>query len=425
MEPHRELFNRYERGELDESSVTELHRLLAEKYFNSPADLGPEEMAYTEDFILEAFANGSLDEKYQPLFEEMLRNQSSLYRKYSLFTGLGMAAGNKQSEHLLHLAGSKSPETEEQEEEQLTSILQEVIEKVHSGNEESSTVRMKQWISRIASRISNLLPPQPEGQPLLRPALLIAAVAIVAFAVWIAVKPGPQQQLSWTNPSDTASNKEQLPRDSARHAPVPVQRLVPPDIRHPNLAHSDSILKKEEIPEKQYAHRVTKADTIERELKALDRELLACADDIPSTMEYMELRSVSSEANGLFIEAARKYNARDLDGCILILNQLIRDQAFKDQDTLDKIRYYLGNSYLSKGFQPGGHKWLNAAVSAFQKVSKQSPHYNDSRWYEALALIKAGKTAEGKRILTDLLKAGYYRSGEVKSLNDRTSRLLH
>ena len=65
------------------------------------------------------------------------------------------------------------------------------------------------------------------------------------------------------------------------------------------------------------------------------------------------------------------------------------------------------------------------AVSAFQKVSKQSPHYNDSRWYEALALIKAGKTAEGKRILTDLLKAGYYRSGEVKSLNDRTSRLLH
>ena len=425
MNPHRELFENYKKGVLEESRIGELHQYLIEQYFISPGELNRDEMEYTEDYIIEVFATGRLEEKYVKPLKLAISGNQTLSRKYRLLSELGNAREKAKNDKMSLLLSVENPEVEIKEEEQLAKILQEVIGKVHA-DKESGTVKagLVNLIIKLKSFLLNLIPQLDIHQPRFRVALALASVAIVAIVVWISIHPGNKELISKNNASDSVRNKTLITPDSSQGKEIKLQQRIQLEIRRPEYAASGSA-KNGHVIKGKHARKNEETDRSGALKIEMDPALLACAENIPASMEYEELRSMSSAANDLFVDAAIKYENKEYDSCLAVLKGLLKENYFKSPDTLNEINFYMGITYLKKGFNIRNQKLLKMSIQSFGRIEPPSSYFNDSRWYSALVTMRLGNITKGMQILDSLLQLNYLRSGEVKTLRDKMESKIH
>ncbi|NVO19569.1 MAG: hypothetical protein HXX13_07705 [Bacteroidetes bacterium] len=408
MKRHRLLFEKHQQGTLDENGIKILDQLLVDMYFRQQDELSPAEIEYAEDLIIELISAGGLKEEYAESFRITLSNNSSLTRKFRLLEEVKSGTEKARDQQIFQLISNENPELEKQEEEQLSRIVREAIEKVHK-EEETQTAGsfLGKVLNGLGSYLDNLLP----GVPNLRPVLAIAGILLIAAIFWISVKPGQKPMISKVNPKDTVSGQAKNDRDSIKGKSRELIKVQPSLLKDKQLANIDSA---------KIFHRKTKVLHKNRlKIKPsvsspeLDRTLLALADDVPSELDYTEVRSETSEGYDLFVDAADKYNKKDYNGTILLMNKLVRGRYFTSGDTLNTLYFYLGNSYLTKGFEKPAAKLLKSALANYSKVSENSIYYKDARWYSALVFVKLGEKNKGLKILDSLLHDQYLRSGNV------------
>jgi hypothetical protein len=70
-------------------------------------------------------------------------------------------------------------------------------------------------------------------------------------------------------------------------------------------------------------------------------------------------------------------------------------------------------------------KFLRLALSAFQKVDRNSKYYYPAKYYSVFAYTKLGNSGEAIRILDTLVKVHYYGKGKVKMLRDSLDVINH
>lgn len=419
MKRFRQLFEQYRRGYLDENGIEEMHQSLIGTYFGSPMELAAEEFEYTEDLIIQNYTLGILDGNYALQFKDALAANKNLNRKYRLLSDLDHANEKEKSKQISLQLKQAETAVANDEEEQLTKVLEEVIAKIREEKEgiasaaqsESLLTRVKTWVEGLVSALSTM-------QPQYRVAIAFASVLFIAFAVWVSVKTGEPELIS-ENP-DSISNNPVIKTDTARENENKdkIQLSIPQEIQKPLYASADSAADLNKRGD-HFAHRQKEIDKPEAPNAEADELLLACAENIPSSMDYLELRSESSLGNDLFIDAAKKFGNREYDSCIKIMNGIIRNREIRSPDSLSEINHYLGLSYLAKGFRGSNHKQLSLSLRAFGHVDPNSSFYNDSRWYSALVEIRMGQTAKGLHILDSLLRINYGRTGEVRTLRDK------
>ena len=421
MKPYKTLFEKYRKGILPESGIEELNHILVESYFLSPSELSKDELEYAEDLIIELYGIGKLEVKFANRFKEILNTNKMLSRKFHLLRNLNEANESARMNQVSRLIASENAGSEQEEEAQLSKILHEVIEKVHSEKDASPVnskfqVFLLQINEFFNNLIANLLPAQPQ----FRMALVFASVVIIAGIVWVSVKPEDNKLISNNSGKDTTKDNKLNQADTNQIKPIELK----PEINKPQYAHADSVRNKLLI--KDQVAQIQKADKMrDSASRELDMALLAFADEIPTSIEYIELRSESSSANDLFINAAEKYNNRDYDSCALILSSLLKRNEFKSIDTLSEINFYLGIISMKKGFSEPSRKSLKQALQFYIKVDKNSPYFNDSQWYRALLEIKLGNRTKGIHILNSLPENNYQRAGDVKLVKEKLSSFVH
>ena len=425
MNRHRALFEKHNKGELEGKRVEELHQYLVEIYFLSPRELNPAELEYTEDLVIELYLSEALEEKYARQFEEAISKNAVLKRKFHLLRNLGEANLGVKNNRISLLQDSEKTESDKKEEEQLSQILQEVIERVHSEKEAGQVkFKLENLLLRVKTIFEGLIPTTPIHQPQLRIALVFASILIIAGIVWVTIKPESEKLITEQTKVDSAKNDPLINTDSSKRKGIETPQRIPSEIQKPAYALTDTH-KNKQIPKEQYAQQHKEPDTLYRLYKELDQALLACAEDIPASIEYVELRSLTSAANDLFINAAHKYENKEYDSCIIIMKGLLSAKCFRSPDSINEINFYLGVSYFAKGFYKPSQKTLKLALQSFGRIAQNSPFFNDSKWYSALAIIRMGDTTKGLRILDSLLQKNYVRSGEVKTLRDRMAGIIH
>ncbi|MEI6061255.1 MAG: hypothetical protein WCR72_11135 [Bacteroidota bacterium] len=414
MNTHREYFEKYKNGELDEDKVDALLHNLVELYFRAPAALDQAEMEFAEDLVIELYAAGTLGDIYQQQFKIALSVNPGLNRKCLLLRELNENKESLKNPYLSRLRYSENPVSDEEEEEQLSQILLEVIEKVHVEDEKGLVkdkpgkllLKMKAWLE-------GLIPEMHIAQPQVRMALVLASVLIIAGIVWVTVVPDKNKPIAYRSISDTNLNKPYSDKDSAQ-----VKKVVPPPaIPNPVYASADSV-KNRKVPEVQYAGKENAPDTSRSSTLYPDPALLAYAEDIPASIDYVQLRSVSSAANDSFIMAAEKYGNREYNSCLVIIERLLETKAFSSADTINELNFYAGIIYMKKGFDKPSYKALNKSMMCFSRIDSTSSYYNDSRWFAALSATRLGKDKKGIEILDALIEKGYQRAGEVKALKN-------
>ena len=421
MKPYNALFEKYRKGNLSESGIDELNHILVESYFLSPSELNLDELEYAEDLVIELYGRGKLEEKFAIQFKGALNTNKLLLGKFQLLRNLSEANEHARMSQMSRLLASGNTESEQEEEAQLAKILQEVIAKVHT---EEETARVKSKIQIVISKIKNFIidsiPSVIPEQPRLRTALAFASVIIIAGVVWVSIRPGDNQMISSNSGNDSIQKYPSAQTDSNQLKETEVK----PEIIKPVYAYTDSARNKR-LPKNQLAQQQKVVNTLDSAAIELDMALLAYADEIPSGIEYIELRSESTSANDLFINAAEKYNNQDYDGCALILKSLLKSNEFKSIDTLSEINYYLGIISMKKGFNTTNRKSLKQAVRYYTKVDKSSPYFNDSQWYSALSEIKLGNKTKGIQILNSLPENNYQRAVDVKLVKEKLAAVIH
>lgn len=421
MKPYKTLFEKYRKGILPESGIEELNHILVESYFLSPSELSKDELEYAEDLIIELYGSGKLEVKFANRFKESLNTNKMLSRKFHLLRNLNEANKSERMNQVSRLIASENAGSEQEEEAQLAEILHEVIEKVHSEIEaplvnskfQVFLLQIHEFFNKL---IASLLPAQPQ----FRMALVFASVVIVAGIVWFSVKPGDNKMISRNSGNDTTLNNHLNQADTNQIKPIELK----PEINKPQYAHADSVRNK--VLLKEQVAQIQKTDKMpDSASKELDMALLAYADEIPTSIEYIELRSESSSANDLFINAAEKYNNNDYDGCALILSSLLKRNEFNSIDTLSEINFYLGIISMKKGFSEPSRKSLKQAIHFYCKVDKSSTYFNDAQWYRALSEIKLGNRTKGMHILNSLPENNYQRAGDVKFILKKLAKATH
>ena len=421
MKPYNALFEKYRKGNLSESGTDELNQILVESYFLSPSDLNRDELEYAEDLVIELYGRGKLEEKFAIQFKDALNTNKLLSGKFHLLRNLSEANEYARMSQMSRLLASENNESEQEEEAQLAKILQEVIAKVHT---EEETARVKSKIQIAISKIKNFIidsiPSVIPDQPRLRTALAFASIIIIAGVVWVSIRPGDNQLISRNSGNDSIRKYPLVQTDSNQL----IETEVKHEINKPAYAYTDSARNKR-LPKNLLAQQQKMDVTRDSVAMELDMALLAYADEIPSGIEYIELRSESSSANDLFIIAAEKYNNKDYDGCALILNGLLKSNEFKSIDTLSEINYYLGIISMKNGFAPTNRKSLKQAIRFYAKVDKSSPYFNDSQWYSALSEIKLGNKTKGIQILNSLPENNSQRADDVKLVKGKLAAVIH
>lgn len=416
MKRYKELFEKFKTGNLDENRIEELNSVLLKSYFLSTAELDNEELEYTEDLVIELSLSGKLDDRFALQLREFLITNKTLARKFHLLRNLREAHEQKKKDQMSLLLVNENTESEKEEEEQLSKILLEVIEKVHA-EEEAGTIKSKVEIlfSKTRAYFKDLLPSVILEQPRFQTALVFASILIIAGIVWISIRTDDPKLITGTIP-DSVQTTPPVKIDS-------IKNEIKPVIQKPLYAVIDSVNNKQ-LPQPQIVQNKKVNSAQDSILKELDNVLLAYAEDIPSEIEYTELRSASSPANDLFILAAEKYAVKEYDNCAIILRGLLKNKEFRSPDTISEINFYLGIIYMTKGFDKSSSKLLNQASQFFGKVNENSPYFNTSKWYRALMEIKMGNKIKGKQLLDSLLDNKYLRSGEVLELRDKVGEIL-
>jgi hypothetical protein len=419
MKPYRALFEKYSNGLLDEPGIELLNLNLIEVYFESIEQFNQEELEYTEDLIFELYSGNKLDEKYIQLLKIKIANDRPLQKRYLLFSNLMVSNDIKsRKKSTLHIA-SQLPENEKKEEEELEKVLQEVIEKVHKENQpivaESDKVNI---LLKLKTFFDDLISQMTFHQPQLRPILAVASLALIIFVVWTSVRPG-MREMTADHLTPGASNNKQIARQNSEVESQ--KKITDKDNLTNDNSSAKSISENAKIIIKSHKRtaspKLTKQDNFEG--------LLAANYAPPTSFDYTILRSgESSNANDLFILAADKYNERDYDSCIIILQNVLSRNYFRSSDTLGEIHFFLGNCFLQKGMSKNNSKQIELSVRSFELVDRQNQHYAPSKWYEALAQIKLGNVAEGLRLLDLLTQINYIGSGNVIMIRDSLRQIM-
>jgi hypothetical protein len=417
MKTHRELFEKYSKGALDEAGVEDLNRLLVGAYFGSKGDLNQEELEYTEDLIFELYTINKLEEQYHKQFKNNISKDDSLRKKYSLFRIIEEASGSLKNEKQRLMLNSDVPEKEKKEEEQLEKILQEVIEKVHAEKEAPAAVNP--WIENLTERLNSffnsLIPQINFNQPQVKLAMVFASVVLLAVIVWVSVDPG-KGLMTADNFNKDSLNINQIAKIDTTEIKKPdlnIQGQEAADLDNRKLmAYQDSVSRQKEFERKELGKQ-----------QRTEKLLLAYAEPVPR-FKYVLTRSLTSTATDLFILAANKYNEKDYDSCILILSDLISKKSFNNRDTISKINFFLGNCYFAKGFQLNSENYLKKSLHSFKKIDSQTDYYIPAKRYQAFALMKMNKRSEAIPLLDSIIKANYGNIEQTKMIRDSLQDII-
>jgi hypothetical protein len=439
MKDHKVLYGSYKKGSLDDAGIEELNRLLVEVYFSDKGKLDREEMEYTEDLIFELYAKNELEEANALKFSTLIEKDKSLKRRFSILKSLvNPEKAGRDSRRRLAVESEKA---DEQEEEELKSVLQEVLAKAHAEEEASSS---QAWLDKLVGNLKNffqnLMIPFIEFQPqneqqlspvyILRPqvkvALAFASLSGLALIVWFSVSHKPDILVADNSLNDTVTGQQIPVIDSGniQIAPAVHELNDPGSLLEENYAMNDwqepeEKLKFKEIEMPQLAQ---KNEVEKQNMTAENDELLASLYEPPGFTYELARGGEIPDATERLARASYFYNGdygpKDYDSCIFILEELLNINAFKDQDTLNMVRYYLGNSYLKEGMDSDSKAKIEKALLAFKTIDPQNEYYLPSKWFSALAYMKLGNSEESFRLCDSLANVNYNRMGNVEVLRD-------
>ena len=412
MKPYKELFEQYKKGILADDKISELNKLLIEIYFSSPEDLNREESDYTEDLIFELYAKRNLDKKYVQKFTDKIKKDKLLFKKFTLNKNLTEATKAGRAKRLQHKLEAET--SDQNEEVELKEVLQEVIEKVHADKEATPAESvLENFLIRIKAFFKELIPPIDFGMPQVKLAMVAVSIFIIAYIVWISVDPEPKEQMADNVVSDTLKNEQIAVIDSAN---------MPEEIEQKQLAENEM---KDSVKDFQIAETEAPKHKEEWEIIELDKQermsnLIAANYETPE-FDYTLLRNQTSDANDLFISAADNYNEKDYDNCILILNDLLNRKAFKTDDILNEIHFYLGNCYLTKGLKEKRKDLLELSLGSFKEVDAVY-FQKEVKWYSVIALLELGRNEKSLKLIEELMQYNY--PGNIGVFRDSVKIIL-
>ena len=383
MDQINQLFDKYQRGQLDDTGVALLHQLLPEKYFQAETSLTSAQLEYTEDLLIERYTAGRLEQAYLSLFENRLKSNPNLLHKASFCIRLYLAQQNRNNINALSQAETESPET--QQEQELKDLLREIIET------ENSLAEMKPRTDPAAGFIEKIrewIKPEnwfPDfGLPRGRLVFALASFAILLSTgiYFLFDKPSGMDQPMLSN-ADTIVHGKQTPKQTLQPESDTLRRTDKPDIAHQ--------LAQVYLPE--------------------------------SNFDYSLPRGETPESLIVFAEAAEYYNQKKYDSCRTRLLHILKSRGIKSQDSISEIRYYIGNCYLIQGMKNNSINLVNKSLEYFSGIGPTNIYFNRAMWFRAIALAKTGNFAESIRCCDLLISRDYLMFGKVKTLRDNLIKL--
>jgi hypothetical protein len=396
MESFRELFNLYKEGLLAEERTDELNRSLIGIWFRSPEDLNRDESDYTEDLIFELFAENKLEEGYMQIFREKIKNDDSLLKKYSLSKDLLEAAKTIRSREMQQQ--TQTDPDDEKEEAQLKGVLEEVIEKVDT-EKEASPVKdaVERFIGTVRNYFQEFISSVQFNKQSVRLVMVVGSIAIIAGFAWLLLKPGETVMVADNKIKQPGKTNQPVAGETS-----PKQGLVK-DMKEIVTQKLNDLV----VSTIEHATRFDYASTRGESTPAADSFMLA-AD------KYNEYNDPSG-----------KYRIKEIDNCIIILNDLLTRNSFTDPDTISEISFFLGNCYLIKGIKSNSYKYLKLSLQSFSRIDKQNQYYLSSKWYSVFAYAKMGQTAESLRLCDTLMKVPYLPNyQDVKRMRDSIQKII-
>lgn len=438
MKDHRELFGKYKKGILEDDRIEELDRLLVEIYFSDKGKLDQEETDYTEDLIFELYAKHELGEEYALKFNTLIDKDNALKKRFSILKSL--VNPEKNGRKARQRLAAESEKADEQEEEELKSVLQEVLAKVHAEEEATPS---QAWPDTLAANLKNffrkllvpfiVMQPQEERQlspvyilrPQVKVALAFASLAGIAVIIWLSIERRPDILTADNSLNDTLINNQIQVIDSGniQIKPEAIELKDPARLLEENYALNDRQKPSGEIRiNETEKSQLAQNSGIKEDKTKEDYDGLLASMYAPPDFEYLLSRGENPDIVERLARASYKYNGdpgpRDYDSCIIILEKIMDENIITDKDTLNMIRYYLGNSYLKEGINTDSNEKIEKALRAFKAIDPQNEYYLPSKWFSALAYMKLGNSDESLRLCDSLANVNYSRMGNVEVLRD-------
>jgi hypothetical protein len=434
MKDLRELFGNYKKGILEDNRIEELHRLLIDVYFSDREKLNQEEKEYTEDLIFELYAKNELIEEYAQKFGALIEKDKSLNRKFLNLVYL--VNSTKPGRDKRRRMALESGQTDEKEEEELKAVLQEVLENAHA-EEEASVLKdmIRKAVINVNNFFSQLTLPDIRLQPRVRYALnAMSQAAVLVFMVTTMdnnpemlsgnkAKIAIQNCIQYQANSPGNSQVTFMKKDIAKLGKSSQVETVQNDQKVPAVNRKMDLNESSQMAQKNKSSGSTQTNVYDGLLASMYA---------PPGFEYSLSRGETTTATDLFVLAADKYKgmkddvkvSKDYDSCIIILQGLLNDRAFKDKDTLNEIRFFLGSSYLKTGIDRDNGENIEKALAEFKMIDPQNEYYLASKWYCALAYLKLGKTDESLRLCDTLIGLNDMRYIKAEALRDSINEMI-
>jgi hypothetical protein len=423
MKDHKELYGSYKKGTLDDAGIAELNRLLIEVYFSEKDRLDQEEQEYTGDLIFELYAKQELKEEYARKFEKLIDRDKALNKRFNILKSL--VNPDKAGRASRRRLAVESEKADEQEEEELRSVLQEVLEKAHAEEEATTSQEwMDNLVASLKSFFQKLLLPfvilQPQDDRQLAPVyvvkrrvkmalVLVSLSGIFAYATWYTFMKIPEVT--------TADNVKTGIKNSPQFQAIDTSKIQ---------KENDKI---EVMEQESLLHDQMAQNSRQPVRKATgESENLLASIYAPPEFEYNLSRGEISEATKLFILAADKYNGeyvtKDYDSCISILCNLLDQNAFKDKDTINEMHYFLGHCYLAKGIKQSSDSLLREALQSFGSIERQDKYYKDATRYSKFIYAALGQPEGYLEIREIPTRLDYMTMGELQAMEDTIAAIM-
>ena len=123
--------------------------------------------------------------------------------------------------------------------------------------------------------------------------------------------------------------------------------------------------------------------------------------------------------NNQYDIAMKNYKLENYDEAIKIFEGMIN--TISNKDSLERIRFYYGNSCLAAAKSENSkkkEKTLNKAIQLFDNiiVDKESNFYEEAKWFLALTYLKTDKKEKCKTLLNEIIEERGYNYEKAKSI---------
>lgn len=408
MKPHKVLFEDFLQGRLTEEEVARLNGQLIDTYFKPDHDLDPDEFTYTEDLIFEANRQKNLAESYHHLFQDKLKTDPALNRRYLLAARL-----EEESASYQELMSTAPEETESAGEEELRVMLEEVLEKVHAEEEKQS---LKAWINvkweALGDYLSDLIDSLNMNQTRYRLVYSVITVFVITLIVFLAVDPfgkrdGGEQRMA-------GNMKQQQDKENVKNN---TQKPIKPEDRQTNQVSTSNPVEQAESKVRDILNPDnTKLVFTERMKKAAIDRLVKGAFRIFGSFEISQTRGETTDLMDSLIMASEKYTSADYNACRTILENLKQSHPDMQEDTSSQISFFLGNCLLNTGLAQKNDSLILLSLQSFASVSAESSYHLPSLWYSAIGQAKTGKPKESIVLLDSLINMKTYKPLQAKRL---------